>query len=160
MQSSTVACRAGPGLASWTRGLSGREEFQMSKIHFLGAALLAFSAVASAAPGATVNLDGSTNTRQKGPTLAASASRQLQNANVPSTNTDPVDIKAAADADMAKRDSRVKPHLKAERQNLKGKDAARAIAEQQNPSTLDREMANGNIDHTEQVTNLKVYIKK
>jgi hypothetical protein len=142
------------------------EEITMTKIHYVVlAALMAASATAIAAPASapaqSVNLDGSVSAHsQKGPTLAAVAGKQLEQANVPSTRTDPVDVKAAADADMNKRGDHPAPRLKAERQNLTGKDAAAAIARQKNPSTLDHEMANGDIDHTEQVTNLKVYLKK
>ncbi len=123
-------------------------------------ATLALAAAAGAALGQAVNLDGSVGPDPaKKPTLAATAASQLQRANVPSAKTDPaVDAKTAADADLQKR--HVLPQLKAQRENLKGDDARRAIAERQNPSTYDRTMQNGDIDHTEQVTDLKVTIKK
>ena len=120
-------------------------------------AVLALAAGAGAAIGQTVNLDGSVGTGRK-PTLAATAASSLARSNVPSTKTDPVDLKTAADADIKKRDAL--PRLKAQRENLKGDDAKRAIAERQNPSTYDRSIQNGDIDHTEQVTDLKLTIKK
>jgi hypothetical protein len=133
----------------------------MSRIAFItAAALIAVSVVAQAAPGPTVNLDGSVNTHKK-PTLATTANRQLRANDVPSARPAPVDLKAQADADIAKRNKAAKaPRLTAERQNLKGDDAARAIAQQHNPSTYDRDISMGDKDHTEQVTNLKVYLKK
>ena len=126
----------------------------MSKIRFVAAALVAVSCAAGAAPPAAVNLDGST----KGPTLAASANRQLANNAVPSAKNDP-DLKTAADADIQQRQQR--PKLKAERQNLKGADAKSELAKQQNPSTYDRDIQMGNDkDHIQQATDVKVYIKK
>lgn len=125
----------------------------------VSAGLLAAAALTGAAMGQAVNLDGSVNAGPvKRPSLAGTAASSLQSANVPSTKTAPLDIKTAADADIKKRNSR--PRLKAERENLKGDDAKRALAEQQNPSTYDRSIQNGDIDHTEQVTDLKVTIKK
>jgi len=126
----------------------------MRRFHPLAAAaLLTVGVCASAAQQATVNLDGSVNAASakaaKPPTLAASAARQIGQASAPTA-------KEAAAADLRKR----KVHLKAERQNLKGDDAKRALQQRQNPSTFDRDMANGNIDHTEQVTDLKITVKK
>ena len=121
-------------------------------------AILASAAGAGAAMGQAVNLDGSVSDTVKKPTLAATAASSLARANVPSAKTDPVDLKTAADADIKKRNAL--PRLKAQRENLKGDDAKRAIAERQNPSTYDRSIQNGDIDHTEQVTDLKVTIKK
>jgi hypothetical protein len=123
------------------------------------AALFACAAAASAAPGGSVNLDGSVT--HKKPTLAATANRQLRADDVASNKTDPVSVKARADADLVRRGGKAKtPRLTAERQNLKGDDAARAIAQQHNPSTYDRDISMGDKDHTEQVTNLKIYLKK
>ena len=122
-------------------------------------AIVAAATGAGAAMGQSVNLDGSVSTNSpKKPTLAATAASSLAHANVPSTKTDPIDLKTAADADIKKRNGI--PHLQARRENLKGDDAKRAIAERQNPSTYDRDIQNGDIDHTEQVTDLKVTIKK
>jgi hypothetical protein len=133
----------------------------MSKIRFLAAAaLLALVAAAQAAPGQDVNLDGSTKAHKK-PTLAAAADRQLRADDVPSVKTEPVDVKAQADADIAARDARAKGRrLELHRQNLKGDAAARAIQQQTTPNTIDRATAYGDKDHTEQVTNLKVTVKK
>ena len=109
--------------------------------------------------GQPVNLDGSVGPHAaKKPTLATTAASSLERANVPSAKDTPVDVKAAADADMQNRDKR--PRLKAERENLKGDDAKRALAQQSKPSTYDRDIQTGDIDHTEQVTNLKITIKK
>ena len=126
---------------------------------FTAATLLACAAAAGAAPGQSVNLDGSV--RHKKPTLAATANRQLRADEVPSASSAPLDVKSQADADMARRGAAKKtPRLTAERQNLKGDAAARVIAQQHKPSTYDRDISMGDKDHTEQVTNLKVYIKK
>ncbi|MEO5687539.1 MAG: hypothetical protein ABIR54_09265 [Burkholderiaceae bacterium] len=133
----------------------------MSKIKLCAVvAALALATAAQAVPGQDVNLDGSTTAHRK-PTLAAAADHQLRQGDVPSVKTAPLDVKAQADADMAARAARAKgPRLQVHRQNLKGDDAKRAIAQQANPNTIDRATANGDIDHTEQVTNLKVTIKK
>ncbi len=132
-----------------------------NKIRFLMAAtLVAFGAAAHAAPGQDVNLDGSVNTHKKA-TLATAANRQLAQASVPSARTAPLDVKAQADADIAARDARAKgPRLQVSRQNLKGDDARRAIAQQSNPNTIDHDTAYGDIDHTEQLTEVKVQVKK
>lgn len=136
----------------------------MRTLPLAAATLIAMSAIVHAAPPAqTVNLDGSVSAHSaaRKSSLAASANRALQAADVPSTKTDPGSVKAAADADMAQRDKRASgPRLKAERQNLKGDAAAHAIAQEQTPATYDRSISMGDKDHTEQVTNLKVYIKK
>ena len=133
----------------------------MSKIQFfMAGALVALAAAAQAAPGQDVNLDGSTKTH-KNATLATTANRQLRQADVPSVKTEPVDVKAQADAEMASRDARAKgPRLQVQRQNLKGHAAERALARQATPNSIDRATANGDIDHTEQVTNLKITVKK
>jgi hypothetical protein len=125
----------------------------------LAAALVAIAATAQAAPGQDVNLDGSTPTKK--PTLAGAANQQLRQENVPSVKTEPVDVKAQADADIASRDARAKgPRLQVKRQNLKGADAAHAIAQQTTPNTIDHDTAYGDKDHTEQVTDLKITLKK
>ena len=131
----------------------------MNKIpSFLAITLVAVAAVAHAAPAPDVNLDGSAGPVKK-PTLAATANNQLRQEDVPSIKTTPVDVKSQADADIAARDARARgPRLQVSRQNLKGDDAKRAM--QVNPNTIDRATANGDIDHTEQVTNVKVEVKK
>ena len=86
---------------------------------------------------------------------------QLRRDDVPSARAEPVDLKAQADADMVARDARAKgPRLRVQRQNLKGADAARAIRQRTTPNTIDRATAYGDKDHTEQVTDLKVTVKK
>jgi hypothetical protein len=140
----------------------------MRKFHaLLASALLASALLAAGAPVAAqsappVDLDGSTAPRStQGAPLAANAGHPLRSASVPSARNAPVDTKTAADEDLRRRDGRkLGPHLKAERQNLKGADAKRALAQQRKPSTFDREMATGDIDHTEQVTDLKITVKK
>jgi hypothetical protein len=135
----------------------------MNTPRILAVALLAVAAAsAHAAPGPDVNLDGSTKAPGKKPTLAAAANRQLTAASVPSVTTDPAgSVKVKADADQAARNGRTQGRrLVVSRQNLKGDEAARAIQQQTNPNTIDRATANGDIDHTQQVTNLKVQIKK
>jgi hypothetical protein len=96
--------------------------------------------------------------------LAASAGRQLRQSDVPSVKTDPrgeESVKAKADADMAARDARDKrPRLQVQRQNLKGRDAKHEIEAQTTPNTIDHDTAFGDKDHTEQVTNLKITVKK
>jgi hypothetical protein len=132
-----------------------------SKIRFfMAAAFVALGAAAQAAPGQDVALDGSTRSTKKA-TLATAANRQLRQDDVPSVKTEPVDVKAQADADIAARDARAKgPRLEVHRQNLKGDAAARAIRQQTTPNTIDRATAYGDKDHTEQVTNLKISVKK
>lgn len=95
-------------------------------------------------------------------TLAASAARSLREDDVPSVHTYPERLSARADADLAARGATAAPtrRLHAERENLKGPDAAAALARQSKPSTYDREIANGDIDHTQQVTDLKISLKK
>ena len=133
----------------------------MTTPRFLAAATLALLAAAvHAAPGQDVNLDGSAKPHKK-PTLASTANRQLRTDAVPSVKTDPASVKAKADADIASRDARARgPHLVVQRQNLKGDEAAHALAQQATPNSIDRATANGDIDHTEQVTNLKITLKK
>ncbi len=133
----------------------------MRTIRFLTAAtLLALAGAAQAAPGQDVNLDGSARTHKKA-ALSATADRQLQRADVPSAKVAASGVKAKADADMAARDGRARgPRLQVQRRNLKGDDAARALAQRANPNTVDRATAYGDKDHTEQVTDLKVTIKK
>lgn len=95
-------------------------------------------------------------------TLAARANHQLRQDAVPSVKTDPDgSLATRANADLAARaaDDR-RPRLHVERQNLKGPEAAKAIAQQTNPNTIDHDTAYGDKDHTQQVTNLKVTLKK
>jgi len=94
----------------------------------------------------------------KGPTLAASANRALAADDVPSVRDHPVTAKQAADADLARRNAQ--PRLKAQRENLKEDAAAQALARRQKPSTYDRDIQMGDKDHTEQVTDVKVFVKK
>jgi len=94
----------------------------------------------------------------KGPTLAASANRALVADDVPSVRDQPVTAKQAADADLARRNAQ--PRLKAQRENLKEDAAAQALARRQKPSTYDRDIQMGDKDHTEQVTDVKVFVKK
>ena len=127
-----------------------------TKALFLAASFLALGSIAQAA-------DAPARPAAK-PSLAASASRQLRQADVPSVSTDPQgadSIKAKADADMAARDARDKrPRLQVQRQNLKGLDAKHEIQAQTTPNTIDHDTAYGDKDHTEQVTNLKITVKK
>ena len=127
-----------------------------TKVLLLAAAILALGGAAQAA-------DDTARPAAKS-TLAASANSQLRRSDVPSVRTDPQgadSIKAKADADMAARDSRDKrPRLHVQRQNLKGLDAKREIEAQTNPNTIDHDTAYGDKDHTEQVTNLKITVKK
>ena len=129
----------------------------MSKIpFFLAASLLALASVVHAA-------DDNAKTPKK-PTLAANANTQLREADVPSVKTDPQgaqSVKAQADAEMAARDARDKgPKLVVKRENLKGNQAARAMQQRANPNTIDHDIAYGDKDHTQQVTDLKVQLKK
>ena len=134
----------------------------MRKLNLMMAATLVVLATAAhAAPGQDVNLDGSPAKGHGKPTLATAADHQLRKDEVPSVKTEPVDVKAQADAEMAARDARARgPRLQVQRQNLKGDDAARAMQQQATPTSIDRATATGDIEHTEQVTNLKVTIKK
>jgi len=118
-------------------------------------AALALTTTAQAAP------DSSPTVHK--PSLSAKADAQLRQADVPSASTDPAraSVAAQAQADMAARDARTKgPRLQVQRQNLKEDDAARALQQQTTPNTIDRATAIGDKDHTEQVTNLKVTLKK
>ncbi|MCK9685239.1 hypothetical protein [Scleromatobacter humisilvae] len=103
-------------------------------------------------------------TAAKKSSLAASANTQLRQADVPSVRTDPngaQSVKAQADADMAARAARDKgPRLVVKRENLKGNQAARAMEQRANPNTIDHDIAYGDKDHTEQVTDIKVQLKK
>ena len=134
----------------------------MITTRFLLAAALATLGAATNA--ADVNLDGSPKAQKK-PTLAASANRQLRQVDVPSVKTDPqgaTSVKAQADADIASRDAadRRRPRLQVSRENLKGAAAAKAIQQQTTPNTIDHDTAYGDKDHTQQVTDLKVQLKK
>ena len=101
---------------------------------------------------------------QAKPTLATTANTQLRQSDVPSVKTDPQgaqSVKAQADADIAARNARDKgPRLVVKRENLKGNQAARAKLQQTNPNTIDHDTAYGDKDHTEQVTDLKLQLKK
>ena len=133
----------------------------MSKFHRI-AALAAIALAATAAQAVPdVDTDGSP-VGQKKPTLSSTANHQLRQADVPSVKTDPQrSVAAQAHADMAARDARAKgPRLQVERQNLKGDDAKRVIQQQTNPNTIDHDTAFGDKDHTEQVTDIKVTLKK
>ena len=98
------------------------------------------------------------------PTLAAETNRQLRQEDIPSVKTDPngaQSVKAQADADMAARDARSKgPRLQVTRQNLKGDAARREIQAHTNPNTIDHDTAFGDKDHTEQVTDFQLHLKK
>jgi hypothetical protein len=95
------------------------------------------------------------------PTLAASAARSLRDADVPSAQSDPQTLKARADADLARRGATpgAGPRLQAQRENLKGRDAAAELARRHDPSTYDRDIATGDIDHTQQAADLKISVK-
>lgn len=129
---------------------------------FAIATLALAAAAAHAAPGQDIDLDGSPKVHARKPTLAATANGQLNANDVPSVKTDPSgSVKAKADADIAARQGgRRGRHLAVSRENLKGDDAAHAIRQQTTPNTIDRATAYGDKDHTEQVTDLKVTIKK
>jgi len=122
------------------------------------AALLALGAATHAAG---ARADAASAPQHKG-TLATRADGQLRQADVPSVKTDPDgSLAARADADLASRAAdEQRPRLHVERQNLKGPAAARAIAQQTNPNTIEHDTAYGDKDHTQQVTNLKVTLKK
>lgn len=122
------------------------------------AALLALGTAANAAGHAP----DAASAPQRKATLAARANHQLRQDDVPSVKTDRDDSLAArARADVASdaADDR-RPRLHVERQNLKGPAAAKAIAQRTNPNTIDHDTAYGDKDHTQQVTNLKVTLKK
>jgi hypothetical protein len=122
------------------------------------AALLALGAAVHAADASTA----AASAPQHKATLAARADNQLRQADLPSAKTDADgSLAARANADLASRaDDDQRPRLHVERQNLKGPAAAKAIAQQTNPNTIDHDTAYGDKDHTQQVTNLKVTLKK
>jgi hypothetical protein len=131
----------------------------MSKTRILTvAALLGLGAAVHAADAASA----AASAPHGNATLAAKVDRQLRQEDVPSARRDPDgSLAARADADLAVRAADDKrPRLQVQRQNLKGADAARAIARQTNPNTIDRATAYGDKDHTEQVTDLQVSVKK
>jgi len=131
----------------------------MRPTHILtAAALLALGGGVHAADAAS----GAASAPRHAPTLAGAANRQLRSEDVPSVRTDPAgSLAAKADADQAARNAdERRPRLQVRRQNLKGREAAKAIAQQTNPNTIDRATAYGDKDHTEQVTNLQVTVKK
>lgn len=135
----------------------------MSKfVLLLAASLVALGSAAHAADDTTA----SARLNKKPTTLSTSTNAQLRETHVPSVKTDPDgadSVKAKADADMAARDARgsdKRPRLHVQRQNLKGADARRAIAARTNPNTIDHDTAYGDMDHTEQVTDLKLTLKK
>jgi len=131
----------------------------MSQIRTLtAAALLALVSAVHAADAAT----SAASAPHGKPTLAATANHQLRQEDVPSVRTDPAgSLAARADADLAARNAEDRrPRLHVERQNLKGPAAAQAIAQQTNPNTIDHDTAYGDKDHTQQVTNLKLTLKK
>ena len=136
----------------------------MSKFALLLAASLV--ALGSAAHAADDTTASTTKLSKKPTTLSTTSNAQLRQADVPSVKTDPNganSVKAKADADMAARDARGSdrsPRLQVQRQNLKGDDAKRAIAAHTTPATIDHDTAYGDIDHTEQVTDLKLTLKK
>ena len=125
------------------------------------ALLLAASLVAL---GSAVHAADDASKPQPKPTLATTAETQLRQDDVPSAKTDPdsaQSIKAKADADMAARDARAKgPKLQVKRENLKGNQAARAMEQRANPNTREHDIAYGDKDHTQQVTDIKVQLKK
>ena len=130
----------------------------MSKLSILlAASLVALGSTVAAADTDTVR-------HARKPTLAAAAETQLRQSDVPSARTEPkgtASVKAKADADLAARDARDKgPRLHVQRENLKGNQAARAMQQQANPNTIDHDTAFGDKDHTRQVTDLKVTLKK
>ena len=130
----------------------------MSKFALLlAASLVALGSAAHAA-------DDTAAKPNKKPPLSATSNAQLRQADVPSVKTDPdgaSSVKAKADADMAARDARSKgPRLQVTRQNLKGDAAKREIQAHTNPNTIDHDTAYGDMDHTEQVTDLKLTLKK
>lgn len=134
----------------------------MSKIPLaaalVAAGLLASPLVHAADAAAPANAKAATTPPIKGPTLAASANRALAADDVPSVRDRPMTAKQAADADLARRNAQ--PRLKAQRENLKEDAAAQALARRQKPSTYDRDIQMGDKDHTEQVTDVKVFVKK
>jgi hypothetical protein len=134
----------------------------MTPTRFLAAAALAALAAAAAAQAAQGQDAGTARpAKAHAPTLAASASHQLRADDVPSARTDPASAKVRADADLAARDARPKlPRVQVQRENLKGDDARRALAQRANPNSIDRATAYGDKDHTEQVTDWQITLKK
>jgi hypothetical protein len=133
----------------------------MSPNRILTAAVLLALGTAVPAAGADPASDAASATQHKA-TLAARADHKLRQDDVPSVKTDPHgSLAVRANADLAARTAGdQRPRLHIERQNLKGPAAAKAIAQQTNPNTIDHDTAYGDKDHTEQVTNLKVTLKK
>jgi hypothetical protein len=133
----------------------------MNTIKLIAAAtLMVLGAAASAAQGQDVNLYGSAPAHATS-ALPKAADRQAQADGVPSAKTAPMDVKEQADAEMAARDARAKgPRLEAKRQNLKGDAAAQSMRQQATPNSIDRATAYGDMERTEQTTNLLATRKK
>jgi hypothetical protein len=139
------------------RPAPGRKETTMRPLRILTMiALLAPIASALAADAA----DAASAPRKA--TLAARANHQLRQADVPSAKADAdASLATKADADLAARtEGARRPRLQVQRENLKGPAAAKAIAQQTNPNTIDRATAYGDKDHTQQVTDLKVTLQR
>jgi hypothetical protein len=87
----------------------------------------------------------------------------LRPTDVPSVKTDPVEREGARPTPTWPAATRAPsgPRLQVQRQNLKGDAAAHAPSRSgPRPTRIDRATANGDIDHTEQVTDLKITLKK
>jgi hypothetical protein len=130
-------------------------------------ALLAIATAPRAADGTTaasapVRLDGSVDARVSrnvsdaaspphGPAAAASAASEAAGSR---------NAKAEADADLAARQAGDKGRLKIDKENLQGSAAKKELQKGTLPSNYDHSISMGEKDHTEQVTNVRVYLDK
>jgi len=138
---------------------------RVSTLAFLAFAALAATSVAAPAPasGTTVNLDGSADARiNRNMSDSASPPHGPNAANAAANSaTSGQNAKAQADADLAARQAGgSERRLKVEKQDLQGKAAGRELQKKQSPANYDHSISMGDKDHTQQVTNVKIYFQK
>jgi len=124
-------------------------------------AATAFAAGPSGTSASAVQLDGSVDARisrnvadsaspPHGPAAAAAAAAASASR----------DAKAQADADIAARAAGAKGRLKVDKENLTGAAAKKELQKGTMPENYDHSMQMGDKDHTAQVTNVRVYVRK
>jgi len=125
-------------------------------------AAAAFAAEPAGSTASAVHLDGSIDARisrnvadaaspPHGPATAASAAAAASASR---------DAKAQADADIAAREAGSKGRLKVDKENLTGVAAKKELQKGTMPENYDHSIQMGDKDHTAQVTNVRVYVRK
>jgi hypothetical protein len=128
----------------------------------LASAAAALAAEPSGSSASAVRLDGSADARisrnladaaspPHGPAAAASAAATADASR---------NAKAEADADLAARQAGQKGRIKVDRQNLKGAAAKQELQKGTMPENYDHSIQMGEKDHTAQVTELRVVVRK